>query len=308
MPKAVDIEDFAAKLGLVCKRLNWSRAKLAQQIGMDKSLVGRWLVGTSRPTGNSLMLLNDALAKALPDFTAATWDLGRASLAARFGIASPVPSTTEAATAASPTMPPMTPVTMADTLAGLRSFSRFADDIDYLAPIYAGFYRVWFASFSNDGSILGRRGRIWREGNGLRVEAGGGTVIYAGGCIVAGKRLYMILESPAFPGPVMITLGGSYGAHPQRLAGLALFQAIGRAEGAVCASPCVLEFLEPMGSDPAANQRRWDAMISEELDLRGDDDAQGALSPEILALLRPTLGVRRADGSQDHVLTVRPID
>ena len=64
MPKAVDIEDFAAKLGLVCKRLNWSRAKLAQQIGMDKSLVGRWLVGTSRPTGNSLMLLNDALAKA----------------------------------------------------------------------------------------------------------------------------------------------------------------------------------------------------------------------------------------------------
>ena len=62
-----------------------------------------------------------------------------------------------------------------------------------------------------------------------------------------------------------------------------------------------------MGSDPAANQYRWEALISEKIDLRGDDDGQGVLSPEILASAAPTLGVRRADGSQDHVLTVRPI-
>ena len=136
------------------------------------------------------------MAKALPDFTAATWDLGRASLAAQFGIAS-VPPTTETAAAASRTMPPVTSVTMADTMAGLRSFSRFADDIDHLAPIYAGFYRMWFASFFNDGSIMGPNARIWREGNGLRVEATGGSVPYAGGCIVQRQAA---LHDPGKPG------------------------------------------------------------------------------------------------------------
>ena len=35
MPKSVDVEDFAATLALLAKRLNWSRAKLAQQVGVD---------------------------------------------------------------------------------------------------------------------------------------------------------------------------------------------------------------------------------------------------------------------------------
>lgn len=43
MPKSVDVEDFAVKLALVAKRLNWSRARLAQQVGVDKSLAARWL-------------------------------------------------------------------------------------------------------------------------------------------------------------------------------------------------------------------------------------------------------------------------
>ena len=63
MPKSVDVEDFAAKLALLTKRLNWSRAKLAQQVGVDKSLAARWLNGNSRPTGNSLMQLTTAVAQ-----------------------------------------------------------------------------------------------------------------------------------------------------------------------------------------------------------------------------------------------------
>jgi hypothetical protein len=46
MPKSVDVEDFAVKLALLAKRLNWSRAKLAQQVGVDKSLAARWLNGS----------------------------------------------------------------------------------------------------------------------------------------------------------------------------------------------------------------------------------------------------------------------
>lgn len=62
MPKSVEIENFAAKLALLAKRLNWSRAKLAQQVGIDKSHVARWLNGYSRPTANNLMQLTTAAA------------------------------------------------------------------------------------------------------------------------------------------------------------------------------------------------------------------------------------------------------
>ena len=84
MPKSVDVEDFAAKLGLLVKRLNWSRAKLAQQVGVDKSLVARWLNANSRPTGNSLMRIT-AVAGQVTGFTAADWDLPLAQFARRLG-------------------------------------------------------------------------------------------------------------------------------------------------------------------------------------------------------------------------------
>src|SRR5882757_2501449 len=86
MPKSVDIEDFAAKLALLAKRLNWSRAKLAQEVGVDKSLAARWLNGNSRPTGNSLMQLTMAVSRTIEGFTAADWDLRGEQFARRLGI------------------------------------------------------------------------------------------------------------------------------------------------------------------------------------------------------------------------------
>lgn len=301
MPKAVEIENFAAKLHLVCKRLNWSRAKLAQQVGVDKSLAGRWLAGASRPAGNSLMRLNDAIARALPDFTAASWDVDSADLALQLGLTHLAPAMA-GPVASSPAASP--PATMADTLAAIRSFSRFADDIDHIAPIYTGFYWVWFSSFANDGAILRRRARLWREGNGLRFENIGGSVIYTGGCIAVGKQLYMIMESPAFPGPAMTIVSGAFGAPRQRMSGLTLYQTLGRTGGTVCASPSVLEFIEPLCGDPAADLARWEAMAGGELSLHNEDEMRRAVAPEILSIMRPVVGTRRADGSFDHLLVI----
>jgi transcriptional regulator with XRE-family HTH domain len=90
MPKSVDIEDFSAKLGLVAKRLDWSRAKLAQQVGIDKSLAGRWLKGDSRPTPYSLTRLTAALAQTLTGLTADDWQLPIDRFALRVGTEPPV--------------------------------------------------------------------------------------------------------------------------------------------------------------------------------------------------------------------------
>lgn len=302
MPKAVDIDDFAAKLNLVCKRLNWSRAKLAQQIGMDKSLAGRWLAGASRPTGNSLMRLNDAVAKSLPDFAAATWDLTSAALAARLGIAPPPVAGIVAEPANNG------PLSAADVLAGMKSFRRAAEDIDVVSRIYAGFYRFWMASFANDGAILLRHARIWRDGNALRLEVVGGEANYAGGCMVVGERLHAIFETPTFSALSFTILSGPRGLHPKRLCGLTLFDQNSHIRGGVAAAPTVIEFIQPMSDDGEADERLWRKLERVRSDLSGEKEIRAAVPAEILAQLRPVVGASRADGTRDHIAIVRLLD
>ena len=91
MPKAVEIDQFATKLGFVCRRLNWSRGKLALRVGVDKSLASRWLAGSNKPTRNSLMRLNQVLAEAVPGFTRADWDRDPTDFFARCQAPSPAP-------------------------------------------------------------------------------------------------------------------------------------------------------------------------------------------------------------------------
>ena len=46
-----EIAEFAHKLGLVLKACNLSRGRLAQTVGVDKSVVSRWVSGGQAPTG-----------------------------------------------------------------------------------------------------------------------------------------------------------------------------------------------------------------------------------------------------------------
>src|SRR6185503_4128999 len=132
MPKSADVEDFAAKLALLTKRLNWSRAKLAQQVGVDKSLAARWLNGNSRPTGNSLMQLTAAAAHFVDGLTAADWDLTPDQFARRLGVA---PSATSGASSA--------PVARL-TLSGLRN-----PPVATWGAAYVGLWAGFYHSFTN---------------------------------------------------------------------------------------------------------------------------------------------------------------
>ncbi|MBV8193637.1 MAG: helix-turn-helix transcriptional regulator [Alphaproteobacteria bacterium] len=303
MPKGVEIEDFAAKLDLVCKQLNWSRAKLAQQVGIDKSLAGRWLLGASRPTGNTLMRLNQTLALALPEFTSSCWDLSTEELAARLGVeqAKALPSGKAGNGAA--------PQGVGSILAGLRTFVRAREGIDVLAGIYCGFYRFWFGSFNNDGSILRRPAWLWREGGAIRFRVGGNTAIYEGECVPTLRGLYLIGETGAFDSMILMQLVGGHARHPNRLSGLIVYQPQGRPEVSVAGTPTVFEFIGPPSSDRAANERTWTQMLSAESAVLVDDkEARGQLPKAVLQMLRPTVGVRRGEKSVDHILTVRLVD
>ncbi len=110
MPRGPAIEDFAAKLRLAVSRANLSRAELARRVGVDKSVVARWLSGGLRPGDQRLAALTTALAARIDGFGRADWDRPLRALATRFGTAGdPSPRGPEAASV----------MTHADRYAGL---------------------------------------------------------------------------------------------------------------------------------------------------------------------------------------------
>jgi TolB-like protein len=80
------IADFAHKLGLILKACNLSRGRLAQTVGIDKSVVSRWASGVQAPTDHNLTLLTEAIGRHRPGFARADWELASQAFAARLGL------------------------------------------------------------------------------------------------------------------------------------------------------------------------------------------------------------------------------
>ena len=80
------IADFAHKFLLVLKACNLSRGRLAQAVGIDKSVVSRWASGVQAPTDHNLTLLTESVGRHRPSFTRADWELASPAFAARLGL------------------------------------------------------------------------------------------------------------------------------------------------------------------------------------------------------------------------------
>jgi transcriptional regulator with XRE-family HTH domain len=79
-------EPFSQKLALVLKLLSLSRARMAANMGVDKSVVGRWVAGAARPSAHNLSRLTAQVAKRAPGFTILDWDRSLDDLAALFRV------------------------------------------------------------------------------------------------------------------------------------------------------------------------------------------------------------------------------
>jgi adenylate cyclase len=80
------IPEFAHKFGLVLKACNLSRGRLAQTVGIDKSVVSRWASGVQAPTDHNLALLTEAVGRHRPGFSRADWELPSEAFATRLGL------------------------------------------------------------------------------------------------------------------------------------------------------------------------------------------------------------------------------
>ena len=79
-------ESFSAKLSFVLKAFSMSRGRLAADMGVDKSIVGRWVTGAVVPSEHNLMLLTAQFARRAPGFTSLSWERTLAELAELVGV------------------------------------------------------------------------------------------------------------------------------------------------------------------------------------------------------------------------------
>lgn len=77
------MDAFNLKFEFVAKALSLSRGQLAMQLGIDKSVVSRWLSGARRPTSSGLARLTALVAGRVDGFTMLDWDLDLEALAVR---------------------------------------------------------------------------------------------------------------------------------------------------------------------------------------------------------------------------------
>ena len=79
-------EAFHIKLAFVLKALSVSRGALAGDLGVDKSLVGRWVTGAVKPSAHNLTRLSDYVAARTGAFTVLDWDRPMGNLAVFLGV------------------------------------------------------------------------------------------------------------------------------------------------------------------------------------------------------------------------------
>ena len=78
-------DTFADKLAFALKALSTTRARVAADLGVDKSVVGKWVNGSARPSAHNLARLSDRVASRVNRFNSLDWELEGAAFARLFG-------------------------------------------------------------------------------------------------------------------------------------------------------------------------------------------------------------------------------
>jgi hypothetical protein len=238
---------FSAKLELVLKGLSMSRGRLAADLGVDKSVVGRWVSGAVQPSDHNLSLLTALVAARIPGFTALDWDLSLAALAALFGgERNPAPA----------------PLKFGDGLP-LPILDQVLAATALRGAAYEGFFRTTRPYVLAPGRFVHDHGMIRRDANGLlQLRMGTAGTVVEGWMLPLGNQLFAIAAD--------VTSGALL---------FGIFNGVGAAKVEVVDGLCLTPALDA-GRTPTAH-----AMIFERVgDLTGDIEADDHRLTELTGL------------------------
>jgi transcriptional regulator with XRE-family HTH domain len=249
-------EGFADKLALVLKALSISHGRLAADVGVDKSLVGRWCSGKIQPSAHNCARLTHKLAARLPElappFSMIDWDLDLATLADRLGVviapppkvASDLPSgfaewlklgkLREAALASGKA---------SAALAGLWRTTRAAPE---LPGRFAHDYVIM--QTTDDGPLSFRMGIFSHR--------------MIGWAIPVGDQMYCCCTNQSTGGSVFAILNRVHRARIEVLDGVSL-ACMNDAGGTPVAAAILLERIADLSGDPDADEARYEELLAE---------------------------------------------
>lgn len=236
------VADLPAKLGLLLKAMSLSRVGLAQKMGVDKSLVGRWLTGSVHPTEHNLSRLVSIVAEVVPGFRLAELHEDTARVASRLGVEPPRRPQNLLLGAGSP---------LADFLDAAQS------DIAHRSSAYEGFWRTSRPSLLMQDRIFHDYGMIRRTPDGLlEVVMEGSGLDFGGWAIPVAGNLYAFLFDRTGRTPLTLLFKGVSLPKATLLDGILMMAALdpNRTPAAV---PIIIERVADLSGDAETDYAKY---------------------------------------------------
>lgn len=269
--------DLPIKLDMVLKAASLSRVALAQALGVDKSLIGRWLAGTVHPSEHNLSRLSHLMEERLPGFRLADWYVPAEELARKFELEAPT----------QPDISPAEPI-----LGEFREAA--AQEIDSRGAAYEGFWRTARPSLLMPGELFHDYGMIRRTPAGLiEVRMSGSGLDFAGHLFPFAGNIVVYLFDRIGRSPVTVLCKGVTLPRAMVLDGIIMLAALDPAR-----TPAAFPLLVERVGDLSGDAARDDATYAELADLQpqpldpvGDD----AIKARIYRDSGPTFAAQGGD-------------
>lgn len=240
-------EPFSAKLALVLKLFSMTRSRLAADLEIDKSVVGRWLTGAVRPSAHNLALITALVAQRAPGFSILDWERNLPGLAELLGAD---PNTIPGLSGPSSSALPIAVLDQALAVTALRGAA------------YEGIFRSTRPFIMQPGRFLHDHSMVRRDPSGLlRLTMGTGGTVVDGWCLLLHNQLFCIAADVTSGSMLFGIFNGVATARADVMDGLSLGSALdgGRTP---TATAMILERVCDLSDDPAADDRRFAALVA----------------------------------------------
>lgn len=269
---------FSSKLQLVLKALSVSRGRLAAEIGVDKSLAGRWCSGAVRPGSHNLERLTHFVAAHRPGFTLLDWERDIEDLAALFGVAWPA-------------RPEVTPSVHGIPLPGLETARLITA---HRGDVYEGFWRSTRPAVVAPGRFCHDHGLFRRGPSGLlEFVLGNPDLTFVGWGMPFEGQLFVITSDPTGIMPSFVIVNGSAMPKAMLLDGIILtaFNAL----RVPAAYPIILERIGDLTGDRETDDATLADLITANEQFAPEDSVPAHIVEHLLRDIGPAMAAQGGD-------------
>lgn len=238
--------EFAKKLELAMKVISMSRSGLASAVSVDKSVVGRWVAGTVKPSSHNLANVSRLVAEHVPGFTMLDWDRDPEDFSKFIGASS------SASISGAGTLWPLLPKKLAKEAEHATSEHTKA---------YEGIWRTTRPSSDLPGEFLHDISIVRRNKEGfLKFNSGVEGFQYDGSAIVVGHQLYYFCADDAFGAISMGILTGVPRQRADIIDGVIL-TTLRDAGASPSSSSIIMERIDNLTEDRAADDAKFQELV-----------------------------------------------